>query len=218
MIRRSTWIVLVLLLALVGFSLYVKDLKSKQAAAATPASGPAPLFNSAEGGPTDIRIESGIGSAVEIARDQSGKWVLKAPAAADADQASAEAAATQVSALRVVADVELGLDVVGLDKPAYTITVVLGQAKNHKLLVGSATPIQTGYYVQLDGGRTQVVEKSGMDAILGMLTRPPYLATPTPLASASPAVAPTETGTAAPAATVLPQTGSPEPPTATSTP
>jgi hypothetical protein len=206
MIRRSTWIILVILLALVGFSFYVKDQKARQAAEATPTVGPAALFPSTEGTPTDIKIEGSAGVTVQISRDQTGKWVLKAPKQADADQASAEAAATQVGALRVVSTVDLGLDVVGLDKPDYTVTVSFGASKTHLLLVGSITPIQNGYYVQLDGGQSQVVEKSGLDALLGLVSKPPYLATPTPVASITlPVPAATETSTATSAPSAMPQ-------------
>jgi Domain of unknown function (DUF4340) len=218
MIRRSTWVVLVILLALVGFSFYLKDAKSRQAAAATPTPGPSLLFSPSDGQPTDIRIEGGVGTAVEIARDQNGKWVLRAPAQVDADQAAAEAAATQVGALRVISDVQLGPDVVGLDKPAYTITIGFGQGKTHNLLVGSVTPIQTGYYVQLDGGPNQIVDRPGIDSLLGMLTRPPYLATPTAPASPTASASPTEAATATTSSTNLPPTTSPEAATATSTP
>ncbi len=205
MIRRNTWIVLVVLLGLVGYAFYLRDAKAKQALSATPTAGASPLFASSFGTPTDIKIESAAGTAVEISRDQAGKWVLKAPTEADANQASSEAAATQLGALRVVSSVDLGLDIIGLDKPAYTITVSYGADQTHKLLVGAVTPIQNGYYVQLDGGKSQVVDKSGLDSLLGLLTEPPYLATLTPVASSTPtAPAPTETSSATPPPTAAP--------------
>jgi hypothetical protein len=190
MIRRNTWILLLLLAALVGFSLYVRGLKAQQTAFATPTAGSASLFGPGEGSPTDVKIESALGTSVEVARDQSGTWVLKAPVEASANQGSAEAAATQIGALRVLANVQLGPDVVGLDRPAYTLTVACGSAKTHKLTVGSVTPIQNGYYVQLDGGQIQVTDKGGLDALLDLLTRPPYLATLTPIASSTPTLGP----------------------------
>jgi hypothetical protein len=214
MIRRSTWIILAILLALVGVSFYVKDQKVRRTAEATPTAGAAALFASAEGTPTDILIEGSNGVTVHISRDQTGKWVLRAPVQADADQASAEAAATQLGALRVVSKVDLGPDVLGLDKPAATLTISYGSGKTHKLLVGSITPIQSGYYVQLDGGPSQVVEKGGLDALLALLAKPPYLATLTPVASLTPsAPAPTETSTPAPSPSSLPLT-----PTSAATP
>jgi hypothetical protein len=207
MIRRSTWIILAILLALVGVSFYVKDQKARRTAEATPTAGAASLFAAADGAPTDILIEGSSGVTVHISRDQTGKWVLQAPVEADADQASAEAAATQLGALRVVSEVYLGLDVLGLDKPDDTLTISFGSGKTHKLLVGSVTPIQSGYYVQLDGGPSQVVEKGGLDALLGLLAKPPYLATLTPVASMTPsAPAPTETSTPTAAPTSLPLT------------
>jgi hypothetical protein len=210
MIRRTTWIILVILLALVGFSFYVKGQKARQASEATPTAGPAALFASTEGTPTDIKIEGSAGVTVQVSRDQTGKWVLKAPAEADADQAAAEAAATQVGALRVISTVQLGPDVVGLDKPDYTVTVSFGASKTHRLLVGSVTPIQNGYYVQLDGGQSQVVEKGGLDALLGLLSKPPYLATPTPVASITPSIsAPTDANTATPAPRSVPPLATP---------
>jgi hypothetical protein len=193
MIRKNTWLLLVLLLGLVGFSFYLTDQKSRKAAQATPTLGSATLFTAADGSPADIKIVNAAGDAVEVARDQSGNWVVKAPTEAPADQASAEAAATQISALRVLANVQLGPDVVGLDKPSYTITVTFGAQTIHKLIVGSVTPIQSGYYVQLDGGPNQVVDKFGLDALLGMLTHPPYPATATPASSPTPTPAPATT-------------------------
>jgi Domain of unknown function (DUF4340) len=217
MVRRNTWIVLIVLVGLIGFSFYLGQSKAKQAAAATPTAGQTALFDASLGSPTDIRVEDSSGNAVEIARDQSGKWVLKAPTAADANQASAEAAATQLGALQVLSSVDLGLDVIGLDKPSYTITVTYNGGKTHTLLVGSETPIQNGYYVQLDGGAKQVVDKAGVDALTGMLNKPPYLATLTPVASVTPTLAPVTPTVVAP--TTEPPTETPaSSPTPTGTP
>ncbi len=200
MIRRSTWIVLVVLIALVAFSLYLKDQQSKAAARPTPTEGSAPLFPTSDGSPNDVKIVAAPGNSVEFARDQSGTWVVKAPISAAADQAASEAAATQVTGLRVLANIQLGLDVVGLDKPSDTLTVTFSSGKTHTLLIGAATPIQNGYYCQLDGGPVIVVDKLGMDALLGLLTSPPYLATLTPVASETPSPAPA-TDTPAPSLT-----------------
>jgi hypothetical protein len=208
MIRRNTWILLVVLAALIGFSFYLTNQKTKEQAAATPTAGTTTLFSTAEGQPTDIKIESSTGTSVEVGRNDKGVWVLKAPTQADADQASVEAAATQVGALSVLGDVQLGLDVVGLDKPADTITIIFTSGKTHKLAVGSVNPIQTGYYAQLDGGKTQIVDKPGLDALLAMLTNPPYVATATPAVTDTPTVTATPeiTSTPAEATTAAPVT------------
>jgi hypothetical protein len=187
MVRKGTWILLLTLLALVGLSLFLQKRQSGEAAAPTATSSILPLFSEASGEPARIRIENAAGDTVEFARSADGTWALIAPSQTEADQASAEAAATQISALRSLSVVRLAPAVVGLDKPEYTLVVTFGDGTVHTLLVGSPTPIQDGYYAQLDEGAFQVVDKYGLDALIGLLMAPPYAATPTPRASATPA-------------------------------
>ncbi|MFH1186475.1 MAG: DUF4340 domain-containing protein [Chloroflexota bacterium] len=197
MIRRGTWFLLVLLLSLIGLSVYLRDRQAKELVSATPTTSMAPLFDGGDGAPTLIRVESAFGVVVQFARDQSGKWVLNAPEEAEADQAAAEAAATQVGALRVLSTVKLGADIIGLDRPEYTLAVEFGDSVKHNLHIGSITPIQDGYYTQLDDGQYQVVDKFGLEKLIGLLTSPPYFATPTPLAPPTPAVSETSSSEAA---------------------
>ncbi len=210
MIRRNTWVLIIILAALVGFAFYLKDQKAKAIAQATPTPGSLVLFSASEGTANDIKIMDLSGASVEIARNSSGTWEVKAPTAAAADQGAAEAAATQVGALRILNDVQLGPDVVGLDKPSYIVTVTFSGNQTHKLTVGSVTPIQDGYYVQLDGGKIHIVEKQGLDALLTLLTHPPYVPTSTPAVSATPTV-PTDMPTLQPTMTPPPAlaTGTP---------
>ena len=221
MIRRNTWILLLLLAALGGFAFYLSQHKAQQTANATPtaatgAAAGAPLFATSDGNPTDISIKDTTGKAVDVARNESGAWVLKAPTDAAADQASAEAAATQLTSLRVLASPQLGFDVVGLAQPAYTISVKFSGGKSHTLAVGAVTPIQDGYYSSLDNSPVHIVDKQGLDAVLQLLTQPPYATTPTPPVT----IAPTETpvpATPTSAATETPGTTAPAP-SATQTP
>ena len=97
---------------------------------------------------------------------------------------------------------QIGLPDVGLDKPTYTMTITFDSAKTHKVLIGEVNVIQTGYYVQVDGGPVQLVDKSGIDALVGMLTAPPYLSTLTPTVTLTPI--PSDTSTAVPQATSTP--------------
>ncbi len=185
MIRRNTWFLLLILVALGGFAFYLGQHKAQQTASATPtaasgAAGSAPLFASSDGNPTDIGIKDTTGKAVDVARNESGAWVLQAPTDAAANQASAEAAATQLTSLRVLASPQLGFDVVGLTQPAYMISVKFSSGKSHTLAVGAVTPIQDGYYTSLDGGTVRIVDKQGLDAIVQLLAQPPYATTPTP--------------------------------------
>jgi uncharacterized protein DUF4340 len=194
MVRGSTWILLVLLLGVIGLSLFLQGRKTSQPGTPTPTASSAPLFDVTLGEPSSIRVENAAGDAVALSRGPDGTWRLTAPSSTEADQAAAQAAATQVVALRVLSSVRLAPAVVGLDTPAYTLTFeFLGSEQAQRLFIGSTTPIQDGYYAQLNDGPLQVVDKFGLDALIGLLTAPPYLATLTPVASATPLASPTWT-------------------------
>ncbi len=76
--------------------------------------------------------------------------------------------------------------------------ITFNGGKTHNLTVGSVTPIQDGYYTSLDGGPVQVVDKTGLDALIPLVEQPPYAATLTP--AVPPTVAPpADTATPIPA-------------------
>ncbi len=214
MIRRNTWFLILLFVVAIGAYFYVNNRKAQQAASATPTpasgvpAGSTTLFPASAGAATDITVKDTTGKTVEVARNDSGSWVLKAPTDAPADQASAEAAATQVTALRVLSSVQLDLNVVGLDKPAYIMSFTFTDKSRHTLNVGSVTPIQNGYYASLDNGPVRIVDKAGLDALILLLTKPPYVATPTPPITDTPTVQASDTPqpepTGSPAATSTP--------------
>lgn len=220
MIRRGTWIAIAILLALVGLSAILRDRQSKTADAATPTQGLRPLLGANLGEPSRIRIESAAGEATELARDADGAWVLDAPEAAEADQAAAQAAASQIGALRILSTVALAPDIIGLDAPAYTLALTFDDGSVHRLLIGSVTPITDGYYAQLDGGPYQVVDKYGLDELIGLLGAPPYLTTPTVevTPSALPSATPITASSTPAGSTTADGAVSQEPAAATATP
>jgi hypothetical protein len=123
----------------------------------------------------------------------------------------------------VLSTVQLGLDVVGLDKPSYIMSFKFTDGSSHTLNVGAVTPIQDGYYTSLDGGSVRIVDKQGLDALIQLLAEPPYVATPVPPATLTPAATATGepptvelTGSPLPAATDTPAATTPA--TATPTP
>jgi hypothetical protein len=69
---------------------------------------------------------------------------------------------------------------IGLAVPADTIDLVFVNGTSHKMEIGNLTPTSSGYYVRFDGGKIYVIEKSGIDSLLNLLTNPPFLPTPTP--------------------------------------
>src|SRR4030095_2997837 len=110
--RRST-VVLVLLFIVMAGAYYF--LKNRQQAADSPDSAdiadlavtlePAAetsyLFPSENGSPDSIRLEGHTGEVVELVRDDQNAWTVNLPFKGAADQGSAEAAATQVTAISI---------------------------------------------------------------------------------------------------------------------
>jgi hypothetical protein len=183
---RSTIVYLVILLALLGFLAYLRN--REQPAADIEVTPEATLeeirylFTAADGLPTSIRITAKSGEVVEVTRDAENAWRVMQPFEGLAEQGSAEAAASQVTTMRVLDSIpNIDLDLVGVNDPDYTLQIQFDSSKERTIKVGVVTPTETGYYVQdAAGGDVLIVSKSSVDSLLGMLTFPPYLETPTP--------------------------------------
>ena len=182
MIRRNTWILLLLFAAaLLGAILFNRNKAASPAdEGATPPPESLVLFSPEEGAPTSIRVAAAGGGTTELAHNQAGEWVLVAPVAAQADQGLAEAAASQIATLRILDEVSLEPDLLGLARPSYVVTVKFSAGGVHKLEIGDLTPSQSGYYVRLDGQSMLIVGATGLDALLNLATVPPYAASPVP--------------------------------------
>jgi hypothetical protein len=168
------------------------------------------LFNAEDGTPNRIRLEASTGEVIELARDPEAEnaWVVVEPTEAAADQGSSEAAASQVTTISITSSVpNVERKDVGLDVPQYKLTVEFPNNLERIAEIGVLTPTENGYYAFKDGEMV-IVSRSGIDALVGMLTNPPYAGTPTAAPSLVP---PTATQTLPPAPT-------PEPAVATATP
>ena len=192
--RRSTVIYLLLFLVLAGTYYYLNNREQPADISLTvePGSEVSYLFTAEDGLPTSIRIESKAGDSVEVARDADNAWGIIQPVEAKADQAAAEAAASQVTTMQVLDTIpDVDLDIVGLTDPEYTLTVKFTSGVERKVDIGVITPTESGYYVRNVNGDIVIISRSSVDALLGLLTNPPYLETPTPEAAAPSNATPT---------------------------
>jgi hypothetical protein len=179
--RRSTWIALVIFLALVGLWWYLNQREAPTGEAeATPTETVEYLFDATEGLPTSIAIEARTGEQVAIERNEAGAWVLIQPIEAEANQGSAEAAASQLSTLRVLSRPEVAPVDAGLVEPSYVMTINLTGGTEKVVRIGDLTPTSSGYYTNIDGSdEVLIVGKTGLDALLTLVTSPPFVETPT---------------------------------------
>lgn len=181
--RQSTVIYLVLFLLVIGAYYYLNNREEPADIALTlePTTEVSYLFTAEDGLPTSIRIESKSGDTVEVARNAENAWALILPREATADQASAEAAASQVTTMQILDRLpDIDPEIVGLTDPEYNIFVRFTSGVERNVKIGVITPTESGYYVQNTDGETVIISKSSVDALLGLLNNPPYLETPTP--------------------------------------
>lgn len=199
--RRSTIIYLVLFAIVLGAAYYFNNRAETAEAEATPEATLPPieyLFTSADGLPTRIRIESKDGEVVEVARNAENAWALILPIEAAADQGSVEAAAGQVSTMRILERVPgLAPEAAGLADPEYTMTFQFSGGMERNIQIGVLTPTERGYYARAEDGEVLIVSVSAVDSLLGLLMNPPYAPTTTP-PPASPEAGSTTEATALP--------------------
>lgn len=208
MIKRNTWILLVLFAALVGFALFqkYKPPTEEPAEDTITIETVAPvefLFPAEEGVVTSILIESKDGELIGVERGEEG-WVVNKPVEANADQGPVEAAVSQATALTILSRLDIDPAAAGLVSPAYTITIGFDSGKVFTAEIGDETPIGSGYYASKDDGDVLVITKDGLDALLNLLWYSPALATETPLPSETPTPTQTPSETTTPEATVTP--------------
>ena len=158
MIRRSTVVYIVILLALAGVYYYLNNREQPAAdIEITPEATQETinyLFTAADGVPTSMRITAKSGEVVEVARDAENAWRVILPIEGTAEQGSAEAAASQVTTMRVLENIpQIDLDLVGLQDPDYVLNVTFSSGKERIVNIGVVTPTESGYYVQdVSGG------------------------------------------------------------------
>lgn len=198
--RRSTIIYIVLLAILAGVYYFLNN-RQPETDPEEPLFTPEAveyLFNSADGFPTRIRVEANTGEIVEMARNAESAWVLTMPTEAEADQGTVEAAAGQLSTIRVLDRITgLSKDAVGLEDPQYTLIVQFSGSVERIIEIGVLTPTGSGYYARNGEDNVLIISNAGLDVLIGFLSNPPYLATEAPPPS-PPETDPAQTATPQP--------------------
>lgn len=211
MIRKQTWILLVVFAALLGVMFYLQQNPLPDTAQATPSvtAQPVMLPGWQPEDITQISIQHGQAEALMLAKDAEGSWMLE-PGALPVEAGKVEQLRAQITDLRVIAALQPGFDpaATGLSQPVLTLTVWNTQGQETVLKIGGQTPIETGYYIQVGESAPVVVSKFAVEALLD-LAQIEKLAniTPTPEAPSEQTVTP-QAGTPA---SVTPEVFTPTP-------
>lgn len=185
-IGAGTWITLLLLALVAGYTYYLNNnAETNTDATPAPETEPTFVFEGDAGIITSIEVKPADGETVLVERNADNAWAMTQPFEIEADQGLVESAASQITALTVLDKVKADLDILGLDNPQYVITVEFEDGSKHTLEVGDSTPTNKGYYVRVDQKDILIVSLSGIDALTNLVDAPPYLYTPTPTAAPS---------------------------------
>jgi hypothetical protein len=185
MLRRTTWVFLIVFGVLVLFAWVFQRYQTKtsaNAATTTPIANSEKLYNSLDSELMDMNITSSNGDSIEFMRESgSTSWVIKGLPDDTADSFQIEAISQQLLSLQVLETLTQSptLDSIGLANPAYMITILTSNGKQIVTDVGSRTAVGTGYYLRVDSGPIVIVDNASMDNVLNLLKSPPILATST---------------------------------------
>jgi len=193
MIRRSTAIVLVIFIILVFTAWYFHQDRNNEPIDETITSTPAiNIFSINIDSLLRVQIKETNGDRLILERDSQGIWSFIEPTGFEIDQAEAQSIADNILGLKVLAGLEKypSLDVIGLDKPRYQITLTANAGEEQVAIIGNLTPTSSGYYVSRMGQIPAIVSKYNLDAIIDTILNPPIYITPTP--SVTPAILETQ--------------------------
>ena len=120
---------------------------------------------------TRIGIEAvAEGAFVAVERSHEGFWQVAGAPQTETSQGMIEAAASQVTALRLLAEgLSLSPVDVGLGEPAYIVSVSFSDDAEYVFRTGDLTPSGRGYYIQSKNGEIAIVDSDGLDALVKLI-------------------------------------------------
>ncbi|MBN1146719.1 MAG: DUF4340 domain-containing protein [Anaerolineales bacterium] len=191
MIRRTTWVVLVVFALLIAVVVFWQRYQENKPPEPTATPAEQDLFD-LDADVVGMRLEKVGERVIELQRDDQKIWELTQPAGEETDVGAVESAVTQLLALRTLSTMAQvpDLHAIGMDPPAYRLLLMLSDGQQITLNVGKATPTGSGYYLLVSGRPLYVVDKYGMEAFLMLVDSPPIIPTPTSIPETPTEVAP----------------------------
>jgi hypothetical protein len=178
MIKKPTWILLIIFLLALGSAVFLDKNPGITAGlhTSTPTLYPNLLSGFSSASASSIEFTPTQGEHILIEKKADNSWEIKG-LEKTASQGKIEQLLTNISDLKIFAVMASGLklDEVGLSQnPALLkIEYISGQGKLIK--IGKLTQTDSGYYAQVDDGPILVISKFGLTSVLDMLNPPSLL-------------------------------------------
>lgn len=180
MIRRSTWILLLIFVVILTVTVYIQTREDGSGVEMTPTSeADLPFVLIPEGEEIiGLWIMNDSGGVVELNRlNINNGWTLENHDNGLVDNDRIISTLSRLESVTIKAEMEddTPLDVIGLASPAYTITLKISQGNQINIHIGDVTITEDSYYSQINPGPALVVTKSGLDGVINFLEDPPIL-------------------------------------------
>jgi Domain of unknown function (DUF4340) len=181
MIKRTTWIILgIFVIVLLAFLIW-QNFDQEKTASATPTAGVENALDLAGSTISGFQLEQTGGSLIQVAQGDDGAWILSPSQNQPLDVERIQSIIDDLISLRMVSKLDNppAEEIVGLDPAEYRLVIQLKDGKEQVVLIGTKTPVNDGYYAELEDGTLVVLDTYGLDPVLELLTSPPILPTPT---------------------------------------
>lgn len=184
---RTTAALLVVFAVLLGYLFFWEK---PQQASVTPTPSAEYLWTIDSSDVKGLRVVDHVsGQRVAFGQDDLGHWTVTEPQPGEADQTQAAVDSYQVQNLRIIQKMTETTDLAqfGVQSPSYTLEVTTGSQGTLVARIGGKSPMGNGYYVVRPGEVNAVlVSASAIDALIGLVDRPPYASTATPASAETP--------------------------------
>jgi hypothetical protein len=182
MVRKQTWILLIIFAALLGATFYLQKNPLPASADLTPSptSSPKVLQGWESSDITWMELKESQGSTIQMVQDAQGNWTLDAEGKEKVETGKAEQLRAEIAEMRAIATLpgDYQLDALGLKVPARTLSIRDKQGKQITVSIGNTDPTESGYYVQVAAQPPVVVDRYTVDGIVDLFNS--ALPTPTP--------------------------------------
>ena len=187
MVKKNTLILLIIALVLVGAYMLLQnqgwlDFSSHSD---EPTATPLPRFIQLEASNlVSLKLTRPEQEDLLISKTANGTWQINIPGAS-VTEGNLEQIVAEFNAIQVKQQLSLDLDLasLGLGNPQYSFTLVQGDGTQHIIRIGSANPLNTDYYAQLDANAPVLVSQGSIDNIINIIESAATPPTPVPTAT-----------------------------------
>lgn len=173
MIRRSTWIVIAVLIVLLGVTWYFEwSPTGKVRVKGTPTATPMPqIIKENQSDLFLVELRTSNGELTTLHKNPDNTWSLPHSPNQTVDQGKVQELLSDIYFLTPLTalDSKVSLDSFGLMTPTQVLNVQVTNGSPYLIKLGSLTATGSGYYIQVNSDAVIIVSKTSLESILDLL-------------------------------------------------